>query len=140
MWLGFIFCLLWIIGVRLITKLGIEKDNKIDLSLNSASEYTLSIGNLPFGEFTEQDIIDFLNEISADENQQLQILSLQVIYNVANCRNLIHEIHDLALYISLMLYKEEEHQFEKIRNRRDKEYKEKKKLFILKLMALRKVR
>ena len=140
MWLGFIFCLLWIIGVRLITKLGIEKDNKIDLSLNSASEYTLSIGNLPFGEFTEQDIIDFLNEISADENQQLQILSLQVIYNVDNCRKLIHEIQDLALDISLMLYKEEEHQFEKIRNRRDKEYKEKKKLFILKLMALRKVR
>ena len=140
MWLGFIFCLLWIIGVRLITKLGIEKDNKIDLSLNSASEYTLSIGNLPFGGFTEQDIIDFLNAISADENQQLQILSLQVIYNVDNCRKLIHEIHDLALDISLMLYKEEEHQFEKIRNRRDKEYKEKKKLFILKLMALRKVR
>ena len=53
LWLGFIFCMVWIVAVRLITELGIKKDTEIDESLNSASDYTLRVENLPFGKYNE---------------------------------------------------------------------------------------
>ena len=60
-WLGLFLGVFWIFGVRLITKLGLIKENEIDMSLKSASDYTLKLENLPFGEYNELDILDYLN-------------------------------------------------------------------------------
>jgi hypothetical protein len=49
LWLGTLMCLIWMIGLKLITTLGMKKDKEIDDSLDSASDYTIKIDNLPYG-------------------------------------------------------------------------------------------
>lgn len=49
LWLGFFMCILWMVGLKFITTLGLKKDRDIDDSLDSASDYTIKIDNLPYG-------------------------------------------------------------------------------------------
>ena len=49
LWLGFVMCVFWLIGLKLISSFGMKKDREIDASLESASDYTIRIDNLPYG-------------------------------------------------------------------------------------------
>lgn len=48
-WLGFCMCIFWLLGLNLISALGARKDREVDDSLESASDYTIKIDNLPYG-------------------------------------------------------------------------------------------
>ena len=49
LWIGMFFFVIWKIGVRFIELLGEKKNEEIDNLLDSASDYTVRIENLPFG-------------------------------------------------------------------------------------------
>lgn len=53
LWLGFVFCFVWLISNRMIQSLGRTLNQKIDLYLDSSSDYCIQIDNLPFGDYTE---------------------------------------------------------------------------------------
>ena len=54
LWLGFFMCIFWLVGLKFISSLGARKDREIDDSLESASDYTIKIDNLPYGEYEEE--------------------------------------------------------------------------------------
>ena len=68
LWNGFVMCVLWMIGLRLIISLGLKKHKWIDDSLDSASDYTVKIENLPYGSYHEEDLISYLRELWIEEN------------------------------------------------------------------------
>ena len=70
------------IGLRLITTLGMKKDKEIDDSLDSASDYSIKIDNLPYAEYDEFDLIEYLNELWSDYPTNLDFKSIQIIYNM----------------------------------------------------------
>lgn len=52
-WLGFLMCIIWIIGTRIIRSMGRILNKKIDSLLDSSSDYKIQIYNLPYGSYTE---------------------------------------------------------------------------------------
>lgn len=89
LWLGFFMCILWMVGLKFITTLGLKKDRDIDDSLDSASDYTIKIDNLPYGQYDEFDLIDYLNQLWTDYPSQLQFKSIQIIYNMEEYEKMI---------------------------------------------------
>ena len=63
MWLGFVFCLVWSVGARLIRVLGRKKAQKIDDLLESSSDNNIFIEKLPVGDYHERELLEFLNEL-----------------------------------------------------------------------------
>ena len=53
LWLGFVMCVIWIIGTRIIRSMGRILNKKIDSLLDSSSDYVIQIYNLPYGGYTE---------------------------------------------------------------------------------------
>lgn len=53
LWLGFVMCVIWIIGTRIIRSMGRILNRKIDSLLDSSSDYVIQIYNLPYGGYTE---------------------------------------------------------------------------------------
>lgn len=53
LWLGFLMCVIWIIGTRIIRSMGRILNRKIDSLLDSSSDYVIQIYNLPYGGYTE---------------------------------------------------------------------------------------
>jgi len=51
-WLGFLFCTIWIIALRIIRSMGRILNKKIDENLDSSSDYVIQIYNLPIGKYT----------------------------------------------------------------------------------------
>ncbi len=51
-WLGFVFCIIWLVFIRIIRSMARIFNRKIDASLDSSSDYVIQIYNLPFGEYT----------------------------------------------------------------------------------------
>lgn len=47
LWLGFVICLVWIIGIRVVRSLGRLLNRKIDSELDSSSDYCIEISHLP---------------------------------------------------------------------------------------------
>ena len=60
LWLGFLFCLVWMIGLKIIQSFGRMLNEQIDLYLDSSSDYCVQIDNLPFGEYTEGELLKHL--------------------------------------------------------------------------------
>lgn len=52
-WLGFVFCVVWLIALRVIRSMGRVLNQKIDRFLDSSSDYVIQIDNLPIGKYTE---------------------------------------------------------------------------------------
>ena len=52
--MGLFVSMAWFIGVKFIEYLGNRKDKEIDELLDSASDYTIRIENLPYGEYNEK--------------------------------------------------------------------------------------
>ena len=92
--------------------LGEKKNEEIDNLLDSASDYTIRIENLPFGKVNETELINFVVELwdtreevtlqnihelfdrnsSDDDNQKLDLRSIQIIYDMSECRKLINKV------------------------------------------------
>ncbi len=53
-WLGLILCVIWLLGIKLISILAHDLNNKIDMNLDSASDYSIKIENLPYNSYNEQ--------------------------------------------------------------------------------------
>ena len=53
-WLGFLFCVVWVFGLRIIRTKGRELNVKIDHYLDSSSDYVIQMSNLPYGNYTEK--------------------------------------------------------------------------------------
>ena len=53
-WLGLLFCLVWILGMRIIRNMGRNLNRKVDQFLDSSSDYVVQISNLPEGTYTEK--------------------------------------------------------------------------------------
>lgn len=100
MWLGFVFCLLWSVAVRLIKRLGRRKSQEIDDLLDSSSDEAIFISKLPIGEYHERDILIFMKQtwemIDREQKTPLRIKSVQIIYNMSEVRQKISEIKELA--------------------------------------------
>lgn len=52
LWLGFVMCVIWIIGTRIIRSMGRILNRKIDSLLDSSSDYVIQVYNLPYGGYT----------------------------------------------------------------------------------------
>lgn len=48
-WLGLAYCIFWLIAFRFVKYYGRQKNEIIDKKLNSASDKTIKITNLPYG-------------------------------------------------------------------------------------------
>lgn len=60
LWLGFLFCLIWITALRIIRTQGRNLNQKINHYLESSSDYCVEVNNLPFGEFSESELLKHL--------------------------------------------------------------------------------
>lgn len=61
LWLGFIFSIVWAITLRFIKFVGREKNKNVDEKLRSASDYTIKIENLPYGSYSELELIEYFD-------------------------------------------------------------------------------
>lgn len=62
-WLGFLFCTIWILALRIIRSMGRILNKKIDDNLDSSSDYVIQIYNLPIGKYTETEILKYLTSL-----------------------------------------------------------------------------
>ncbi len=56
-WLGLAAMIVWVIASRIVKYVGKIKDEEIDRDLTSASDYTIKIGELPYGEYNEEELL-----------------------------------------------------------------------------------
>ena len=52
LWLGFVFCFIWMVCLRMMQTFGRNLNQKIDHYLDSSSDYCIQIDNLPYGNYT----------------------------------------------------------------------------------------
>ena len=124
LWLGALMCLIMMVGLKLITTLGMKKDKEIDDSLDSASDYTIKIQNLPFGEYDEGELIEYLKELWIDYPSELELKSIQIIYNMEEEEKAIQELLQLAEVLMSCLQKNDYRMSDIITHDRVEEYKE----------------
>ena len=55
--LGLIFGIIWLFSIKFTSFLGERKNNEIDDMLESSSDFTIRLENLPNGNYNEEDII-----------------------------------------------------------------------------------
>lgn len=60
LWLGFLFCCVWMVVTRMIQSLGRRLNMRIDRYLDSSSDYCIQIDNLPFGSYIEGELLKHL--------------------------------------------------------------------------------
>lgn len=63
LWLGFLFCTIWILALRIIRSMGRILNKKIDDNLDSSSDYVIQIYNLPIGKYTESEIVKYISSL-----------------------------------------------------------------------------
>jgi len=56
-------CIIWIFSVKFIKHLGDSKNEEIDEMLDSASDYTVRVDNLPSRKYNEHDLIEYIKEM-----------------------------------------------------------------------------
>lgn len=57
------FCLVWILMLRAVKYLGMQKNRIIDDKLKSASDFAIKIENLPRGAYSESQLIGYVEQI-----------------------------------------------------------------------------
>lgn len=57
LWLGLAFSFVWVVTIRFIKFMGREKNQIVDRNLRSASDFTIKIENLPYGSYSEMELI-----------------------------------------------------------------------------------
>ncbi len=62
-WLGVAFTVVWLMATRVIKIKGRNMNQKIDQKLKSASDRAVFIGNLPQGDFTEKELIEYFERL-----------------------------------------------------------------------------
>lgn len=63
LWSGVLMSIVWIFTVKFIKYLGDHKNLEIDELLDSASDYTIRIDNLPSKKYHEAELIEYINEL-----------------------------------------------------------------------------
>lgn len=110
-WLGFVLCLVWIISIRVLRSLGRILNKKIDNLLDSSSDYVIQISNLPYGEYTETELLKYLCSLwrtMKGKNSKLPgIKSVQVIYQMDESRKMIKTTIENARKLASNLTKRE---------------------------------
>ncbi len=62
-WLGLAFCIIWIFGIKFILYYGKKKNEEVDNKLKSAGDCAIRVSNLPYGEYSEEELIDYIYKI-----------------------------------------------------------------------------
>lgn len=62
-YLGLAVMIIWGIYIRYIKYYGTIKDKIMDMNLASSSDYAIKINNLPYGEFNEEELIEYLEKL-----------------------------------------------------------------------------
>jgi hypothetical protein len=62
-WLGVAFTVVWLMATRVIKIKGRNMNQTIDQKLKSASDRAVLIGNLPQGDFTEKELIEYFERL-----------------------------------------------------------------------------
>lgn len=106
--LGMIMCVVWVITLRCVQHIGEKKEKSIDNRLDSSSDLSIFISNLPPGQYSEKDVIDYLHsKWSKLENRNpLKINSVQIIYRMEDVREKILKIQNTSKYIISSCLKE----------------------------------
>ena len=98
--LGLVMCIFWSISLRLIKALGRRKNQEIDDKLHSSADTHIFLENLPVGNFYEEELLDFVEElwknVEKKRSEKLKIKSVQIIYNMDEVRQTISETYKLA--------------------------------------------
>ena len=58
-WIGFGCMMIWIIISRFVKEYGFYQNQVIDADLESSSDYSVKIDNLPAGGYSEEELVDF---------------------------------------------------------------------------------
>ena len=61
--LGMILAIVWFFSIKFTFYLGEKKNEEIDEMLESSSDYTIRIQNLPSGQYNEYDLLNFINDL-----------------------------------------------------------------------------
>ena len=62
-WLGVVFTVVWLTATRVIKIKGRNMNKEIDQKLKSASDQAVFIRNLPQGDFTENELIEYFERL-----------------------------------------------------------------------------
>ena len=54
----------WIIISRIVKYVGVIKNKEMDKNLTSASDFAIKIGNLPYGEFNEEELVEYFQKLA----------------------------------------------------------------------------
>ena len=127
-----LFCIMWLVAIRLIKYFGKKKNELIDQRLNSASDTAIKISNLPNDQYSEHELIDYFDRLyekieenptnmqssqinneednvqgnSSDDNK-FNMKSIQIIYNMEFCRKMVEEIFQLSITVYGLLTEDE---------------------------------
>lgn len=108
-WLGLVICIIWLMAIRIIRSMGRIFNRKIDASLDSSSDYAIQIYNLPFGEYTENQLIQYVatlwKTLKGKNAKPLAIKSVQIVYNMDEARKMIKQIIQNARKLAANLTK-----------------------------------
>lgn len=63
-WLGLAAMVIWVILSRIVKYVGREKNREMDRDLISASDFAIKIGNLPYGEYNEEELLEYFQKLS----------------------------------------------------------------------------
>lgn len=85
-WLGFLLCVIWIVAIRVLRSMGRILNKRIDSLLDSSSDYVIQIYNLPYGGYTETEILKYISSLwrtMKGKNSKLPaIKSVQIVYQM----------------------------------------------------------
>lgn len=66
-WLGLAAMAIWIILSRIIKYVGAIKNKEMDKNLTSASDFAIKIANLPYGEYNEEELVEYFQKLAEIE-------------------------------------------------------------------------
>jgi hypothetical protein len=71
-WLGLAAMVIWVISSRVVRYVSKIKNEEIDQHLTSASDYAIKIGELPYGEYNEEELLEYFQKLSEKHNVSKQ--------------------------------------------------------------------
>lgn len=66
-WLGLAAIIVWILLSRIMKYVGAIKNKEMDKNLTSASDFAIKIGNLPYGEYNEEEMVEYFQKLAEIE-------------------------------------------------------------------------
>lgn len=110
-WLGVLFCFVWIVSIRIIRSMGRILNKKIDSFLDSSSDYVIQISNLPFGGYTEVELLKYVKDefkkIDGMKGRVPGIKGVQIVYQMDEARKMIGSIISNARKLASNLTKKQ---------------------------------